>query len=81
MVTLQFTWLRFKSSISFPKTRNGFPEMELENLTKVLPEVDFLFHEGNPEGLEEMISLIPTLPHFLTTHIFNHDELRAFKLG
>ena len=26
-----------------------------ENLTKVLPEVDFLFHEGNPEGLEEMI--------------------------
>ena len=57
--------VRFKSSLSFPKTRNGFPEMECENLTKVLPEVDFLFHEGNPEGLEEMISQIPALPHFL----------------
>ena len=55
ILLLQFTWLRFKASISFPKTRNGFPEMECENLTKVLPEVDFLFHEGNPEGLEEMI--------------------------
>ena len=71
--------VRFKSSLSFPKTRNGFSEMECENLTKVLPEVDFLFHEGNPEGLEEMMSLIPTHPHFLSG--INHDELRAFKLG
>ena len=28
ILLLQFTWLRFKASISFPKTRNGFPEME-----------------------------------------------------
>ena len=45
-------FLAFKSSsVISPKTESGY-EMELENLTKVLPEVDFPFHEY-PMRLEE----------------------------
>ena len=44
--------------------------MEWENLTKVLPEVDFPFHEDNMK-VKEMTALVSpiTLPHF---HIANN---------
>ena len=55
-------------------------EMEWENLTKVLPKVDFPFHEDKPK-ITEMTTLVSpiTLPNFLD--ITNNHGHISFQVG